>query len=189
MVKSNKLHLLGFGLVFLGLLTLAFYQLFVTPKFTRVPFKQFLKLSTFSRLFYQNPDIGQPQNFPDNNPLTLSCQPNCVFKLNDQVIKPFFDNDPEAKITSLKLKFFDPSPGLIGYQNQDSANPSFYVLSLDEKLLQTIRLNLNQHRLLEFINYYPETDEILFKSTHQANQLEEYWLYKAIEPSLRQINL
>lgn len=189
MTKSNKLHILGFCLVLLALLSLVAYQLFVTPNFTRIPFSQFFSQSTLKKITYQPPDIGQPQNFPDPNPLSLACQPTCNFVLDEQIIKAKIDNDPEALITSLSLKFFDLKPGFIGYQSNDPNNPTFFVLNLDGQLLQTIRLNLNQLRLLEFVNYHPETQEIMFKSTHQDNQFEEHWLYSANSPSLRQITL
>ena len=189
MIKSNKLHFIGFVTVLTGLLLLVAYQLFVTPQFTRIPLRSFLKPSILKQLFYQAPDIGKPLNFPNPNPLTLNCQPSCVFKLSDQLIPAMVDNDPEALITSVNLKFFDPNPGFIGYQNNDLDNPTFFVLNLDDQLLQTIRLNLNQLRLLEFVNYYPETQEIMFKSTHQDTQTISHWLYKANEPSLRQIQL
>ena len=189
MVKSNKLHFFGFITVFTGLVLLSAYQLFVTPQFTHVPFKQFFKSSTFSLLFYQPEDIGQPENFPSPNPLTVDCRAACQFTFNDQTFKALIDNDPQAKITSLDLKFFDSSAGLIGYQISSNDNPTFYVINLDNQLLQTIRLNLNQHRLLEFINYYPKTAEVMFKSTHQQTQETEHWLYQATKPSLRQINL
>jgi len=125
MIKtSNKLHLLGFSLVLLSLLSLASYQLFVTPKFTRVPINQFLKLSTLKKLFYQSPDLGQPQNFPNPNPLTVVCQPDCHFVLKEQTIKAQLDNDQAASLSELSLGFFDPNPGLIGYQHLDPNNPT-----------------------------------------------------------------
>ena len=190
MTKSLfKLHLLAFLVVFTGLLSLVVYQLFVTPQFTRVPISQFLKANTLKKLFYQTPDIGQPQNLPDPNPLLLSCQPTCNFTLGDQVIEVKVDNDPEARLTELSLMFFDPEPGLIGYQITNSDNPTFFVLNLSGQLLQTIRLNLNQVRLLKFVNYYPKTKEIMFKSTNQETQIIKHWLYQATKPSLRQIEL
>lgn len=189
MVKSNKLHLFGFFTVLVGLLLLTSYQLFVTPQFTRIPIKKFLQLQTLKQLFYQAPDIGNPQNFGNPNPLTLTCQPGCLFTLNDQLIPAMVDNDPEALVTDITLQFFDQDKGLIGYQINNPDNPTFYVLDLSGRLLQTIRLNLNQFRQLEFTNYYPTTQEIMFTSTHQTTQEIKHWLYQATSPSLRQIHL
>jgi hypothetical protein len=190
MTKSLfKLHFLGFIVVFIGLLSLVGYQLFVTPQFTRVPITEFIKPKTLKKIWYQAPDIGEPRNFPKPNPLSLNCQPTCNFVLADQIIEAKIDNDPAARLTELKLMFFDPEPGLIGYQLTNSDNPTFFVLNLSGQLLQTVRLNLNQIRLLEFVNYYPKTKEIMFKSTHQETQVIKYWLYQATKPSLRQIEL
>ncbi|MFH1280664.1 MAG: hypothetical protein ABII08_03590 [Candidatus Beckwithbacteria bacterium] len=193
MTKSLlKYHLLGFSIVLVSLLGLVVYQLFVTPKFTRIPLRQFFKTSTLSQLFYRTPDIGQFQNFPNPNPMAVMCEPDCYFFFQERIVMAKVDNDENKRFTDFSQfepKFLDDQAGLIGYQTTDLSNPTFYVINYSGQLLQTIRLNLNQYRLLEFINYYPKTKEIMFKSTHQDTQIEKIWLYTATTPSLRQINL
>jgi len=183
------INTLGLFCVILFISLFVAYQLFVTPQYTRIPFSQFFRLSTLKQIVYQPPNLGQPQNFPDPNLLTVQCQPDCIFSYQDKTLSAMVDNDPNAQLTALTLQFFDPQPGLIGYENTDKLNPTFYVLDLSGRLLQTIRLNLNQFRILSFVNYYPQTKEILFKSTHQADQTKQHWLYSAVQPSLRQVNL
>jgi hypothetical protein len=193
MTKSLfKLHLLAFVIVFIGLLSLVTYQLFITPQFTRVPISQLLKAKTLSKLFYQTPDIGEPQNFPDPNPMAVMCEPDCYFFFQERIVMAKVDNDEKkrfSKFSQFEPKFLDDQVGLIGYQTTDPQNPTFYVIDYSGQLLQTVRLNLNQVRLLEFVNYYPKTKEIMFKSTNQETQEIKHWLYQATKPSLRQIEL
>jgi|GEM_PF-5381900 hypothetical protein len=193
MTKSFiKLHFLGFSIVLAGLLFFVIYQLFATPQFTRIPLTQLIKPSTLKKLFYQTPDIGEPQNILSYKPLVVMCEPGCYFFFEERIVVPKVDNDEKKQFTNISQfepRFLDDQAGLIGYQTTDLQNPTFYVIDYSGQLLQTVRLNLNQVRLLEFVNYYPKTKEIMFKSINQQTQEIKYWLYQADKPSLRQIEL
>ena len=179
-----KYHLIGFAIVLFSLFGLVFYQIF----HRRIPLRKFLSFSllkqAFNKLPYQPLDPGQPQNFPDPNPLSVICQPSCIFAYQEKTIPAIVDLYRNDRLTDLDSRFFDPQAGLIGYQNKKLEDPTFYVIDFELQLLQVIKLNLNHQRQLSFINYYPNTKQILFKSTDLNNGNTEFMLYSATSPSL-----
>ncbi len=94
------------------------------------------------------------------------------------MIKSRKDSDAAGGVTALTLHFFDPAKGLIGYQDQED-NPSFYVIDNQSNLLQVVRLKLDQVEF-SFQAYYPQTQQILFRSNQGEN-----FLYAANQPFLQ----
>ena len=187
----NKYHFLGFSLVLLFLLSFVFYQVFADSSHKRISIRKFLSFSTlkqaFNRLPNQPLDLGEAQNFSKPDAIQVNCSEFCQFfftNLPDKTIPALIDNNGQGRLEDLELHFYDETAGLIGYENKDPNNPTFYVIDFIPKLLQTIRLNLNQQKLLSFVNYYPKTKQILFKSKDLNNQSEEFMLYSANSPSL-----
>ena len=187
----NKYHFLGFTLVLFFLSSFVFYQLFADYSHKRISIRKFLSFSTlkqaFDRLPNQPLDLGESQNFSNPDLIKVNCPGFCQFSLTnfpDKNIPALIDNDGQGRLEDLELHFYDQTAGLIGYTNKDPNNPTFYVIDFIPQLLQTIRLNLNQQKLLSFINYYPKTKQILFKSKDLNNQSEEFMLYSANSPSL-----
>ncbi|MFC1627005.1 hypothetical protein ACFL18_00425 [Patescibacteria group bacterium] len=190
----TRYHFLGFALTLLATTSLLFYQLFVNFQHQRIPLTQFLSVTNLKQAFqavkYQSPFLGEPQNLPDANLIQVRCQEFCQFYLTnllDKSIPALVDNNSHGRLQDLTLHFYDfynPQTGLIGYENNKTEDPIFYVIDLKPQLLQTIKLNLNQQRMLSFVSYYPKTKQILFKSTHLKNGSEEFMLYSATSPSL-----
>ena len=184
----NKYNFLGFSFVLLFLLSFVFYQVFTDSSHKRISIKKFLSVSTLKKalekMSYQPFNIGNPQNFPTPNPLSFDCRSGCYFSYQGKEISTLIDDSTWSPLDNLTLNFFDLEAGLIGHQNINQANPTFYVLSTSGQLIQAIRLSLNQNKLLSFIDYYPKTKQILFKSIDQVSQKQEFMLYSATSPSL-----
>jgi len=187
----TKYHFTGFVLTLLAVSSLVFYQLFVNLQHQRIPLPKFLSINTLKQAFqavkYQPKSLGIPQNTPDADLINVNCQEFCKFNLTNfpgKNIPALVDNNGQGRLSDLTLHFFDPLVRLIGYENNKVEDPTFYVIDYQPQLIQTIKLNLNQQRRLNFVSYYPQTKQILFKSTNLNNGSEEFMLYSASSPSL-----
>lgn len=169
-------HFLFFLLTLAWLSLLLFYQVFVNSRYQRVSFRQ--AFSAFNQLKYKAPVLGEPAPPPDLKEISVSCQPTCQFKINNQIVRSRKDSDAAGGVTALTLHFFDPAKGLIGYQDHED-NPNFYVIDSDSNLLQVVRLKLDRLKF-SFQAYYPQTQQILFRSDQGEN-----FLYAANRPSLQ----
>jgi len=188
--NNTYFHLLGFLLSLLVVASLVFYQLFVNIYHQRIPLKAFFSKSTLSQAFKnlknQSVPLGKPENNIDEKLIRVDCQDFCKFFISSQPKQPIpalVDNDGKGRLEDLELHFFDPQERLIGYYNKKQTEPTFYVINYKHELMQTIRLDLNQQRSLSFVNYYPQTRQILFQSI-DTNNKQEYMLYSATSPSL-----
>jgi len=155
---------------------LLFYQIFVNSRYQRVTVKQ--AFSAFNQLKFHPPVLGEPAQPPNLKEISVSCRPTCQFEINNKIVRSRKENDPEGRVTALTLHFFDSGKGLIGYQDTDG-DQNFYVIDNQSNLLQVVRLKLNQTEL-SFQAYYPQTQQILFRS----NQGEQF-LYAANRPALQ----
>jgi len=120
-----------------------------------------------------------------------SCQKICrleilnVSQKDVQEIPAIIDNDGEARIKDLVFDFYDEAHGLIGYQKlEGNESRTLYVVNFNQDLLQVIQLLLNQNTHLEFVAYYPLTQEMIFASHSDSIPLEVF-LYAANKPSLK----
>jgi len=192
-----KLHLLGFLLVFLSLTLLVIYQLVVGSDHLRIPLRQFIKPATFIKvikgLSYQPKASGTPEVFPPSDlTIKVDCQEFCQFRLINapdqslvKTIPAIIDTDAAGQLKALELKFFDPHYGFIGYQNISLEDPKFYVINFNPDLLQAIQLKLNRTIDIGFIDYYPDSQQILFESFDPQTQTKQQFLYSANKPSLK----
>jgi hypothetical protein len=148
-------------------------QLFVYPDYRPAP----INLSALRH----RAEIGTN---PNNNldAARVVCQPECWFNIGDKQIPARMAHDTNGQLSELKLHFVDVNRGLIGYDNASESNPEFYVFNFDKELLQFIQLDLNHRRRLEFVEYYPDTKQMLFSSSDGSQ-----WLYSAVSPDLRKI--
>ncbi len=169
-------HFLFFLLTLIWLSLLLFYQVFVNSRYQRVSLKQ--AVSAFNQLKYQPPVLGEPAPPPDSGKIEIVCRPVCQFKINNKIVRSRTDSDAAGGVTALTLHFFDPEKGLIGYQDH-ADNPNFYVIDNQSNLLQVVRLKLDQLEF-SFQAYYPQTQQILFRSDQGEN-----FLYAANRPALQ----
>lgn len=169
-------HFLFFLITLTWLSLLLFYQVFVNSRYERISFRQ--AVSAFNQLKYQPQVLGQPALPPDSSNIQIDCRSVCQFKINNQIVKSRKDSDAAGGLTALTLQFFDQAKGLIGYQDQ-ADNPNFYVIDNQSNLLQVIRLKLDQVEF-SFQAYYPQTQQILFRSDQGEN-----FLYAANRPALQ----
>ena len=190
------LNFLGFLVVFISMSLFVFYQVLVYPNYQKIPFRQLLKpqflSQAVSHLFRQSTTI-EPSG--QSNVIVLpECSDICSFKIintaDSSVIKTIpaiVDIDTAGRLEDLKMAFFDTQAGLIGYQSIIT-NPVFYVINFDQELLQAIQLRINDQIDLNFVEYRPETKEMMFKSVNQVTGQERNFLYVADQPSLRILN-
>lgn len=164
---------------------LLFYQVFVNSRYERISLKQ--AVSAFNQLKYKAPVLGQPAPPPDSGKIEVACQEFCQFNLIDlktgSLIKTLparEDFNPAGRLKELKLAFIDSQSGLIGYEGKASADRAFYVINFQAELIQVVKLSLNNQLNFEFIDYYPQTQQILFRSDQGEN-----FLYAANRPSLQ----
>jgi hypothetical protein len=169
-------HFIFFFVTLTWLSLLLFYQVFVNSRYQRVSLRQ--AFSAFNQLKYQPLALGEPAPVPDLKEISVSCQPICEFKINNKIVRSRKDSDAAGGLTVLTLQFFDQAKGLIGYQDHE-ANPSFYVIDTQSNLLQVVRLKLPNVGF-SFQAYYPQTQQILFRSDQGEN-----FLYAANRPSLQ----
>jgi len=173
----NKLgHFLFFLITLTWLSLLLFYQVFVNSRYERVTLKQ--AFASIGQLKYQPQTLGDPAPAPDDQQISVSCEPVCQFLINNKIIPSRKDNDPASGVTALTLHFYDSDKGLIGYQDQEN-HPNFYVIDNQSNLLQVIKLKLIETEF-SFQAYYPQTQQILFHSNRGEN-----FLYAANRPSLQ----
>jgi hypothetical protein len=169
-------HFLFFLITLACLSLLLFYQVFVNSRYQRVSLKQ--ALASVNQLKYQPQALGEPALPPNPNNINLDCRSVCQFNINNQIVKSRKDSDAAGGLTALTLQFFDPTKGLIGYQDQ-ADNPNFYVIDTQSNLLQVVRLKLPNVKF-SFQAYYPQTQQILFRSDQGEN-----FLYAANRPALQ----
>jgi len=187
---------LGFITAVLIASLLHFRQVFVFPNYQPIPFTYLIK--NFKTAVYQlthHPIL--PQDIPiQSSDLTIetNCPDTCQFIIKNsadnsviKTIPAIVDVDPSGRLSSLKLQFFDPQHGLIGYQKIDTDYPTFYVINYQPDLLQTIQLNLHDNVKFEFVNYYPDTQQMHFSSTNQTTGTEKDFLYSATKPELFEV--
>jgi len=119
------------------------------------------------------------------------CRQTCQFMIFDintnatQEIPALVDNNPDTRIKDLLFAFYDEKSKLIAYQRVPGDEPfKFYVVGFDKTLLQTINLDLPEKQI-EFVGYYPESQEMLFVSKNSQDKNQELFAYKANKPSLK----
>lgn len=169
-------HFLFFLLTLAWLSLLLFYQVFVNSRYQRISLQQVL--ASVDKLKYEPQDLGEPALPPNPNNINLDCRSVCQFNINNQIVKSRKDSDAAGGVTALTLHFFDQAKGLIGYQDHET-NPNFYVIDTQSNLLQVVRLKLPNVEF-SFQAYYPQTQQILFRSDQGEN-----FLYAANRPSLQ----
>ena len=129
---------------------------------------------------HQSSDAGEINN--NISAATVTCSPSCDFIIGEKIIPARLSNDAAGQLRQLNLRFADIKRGLIGYDNDSPANPAFYVLSFDKELIQSIKLDLNHQRRLDFVGYYPTAGLIGFHSSDGTD-----WLYSAASPNLERL--
>ena len=187
---KTRIKWLGFTAAVLIVTLLHFRQVFVFPNYQPVPLAYLLNnlKSAVYQLTY-HPVL--PQDIPTQpSDLTIEtlCPDTCQFIIKNstdnsviKTIPAIVDIDAAARLSSLSLKFFDPQHGLIGYQETKANYPRFFVINYQPDLLQAIQLNLNDQVKLEFIKYYPQTQQM-----HFSSQDKDY-LYSATKPELFEV--
>lgn len=145
-------------------------QLFVYSNYRPAPIN-------FKAIFHQPLAEGEAEN--NLAAVNVICQPECWLEIGDRRLPARLASDAMGQLRQLNLRFVDERRGLIGYDNAAAVGPEFYVLRFDKELIQSIPLDLNHARRLEFAGYYPETAQMLFNSS-DGNQ----WLYSAVSPNL-----
>lgn len=189
-------HLLGFSLVFIFTCVFLLYQVCVNSSYQRIPLKQFIKPSVLTKavtgLIFKRSLPQKPESVKQTVRVEVDCREFCQFNLIDtktnSVIKTLparVDIDASGRLKALKLFFVDSQSGLIGYQNNSLADPTFYVINFQADLLQVVKLSLNHQINFEFLDYYPSTQQMLFKSLNSSNRQEELFLYAANRPALQ----
>lgn len=136
-----------------------------------------------------HPSLPQkPELIKETIKVEVDCQEFCQFNLIDlktaSLIKALparEDFNPAGRLKELTLAFVDSQLGLIGYKAKALADHAFYVINFEAELIQMVKLSLNNQQLnFEFIDYYPQTQQILFRSDQG-----ESFLYTANRPSLQ----
>ncbi len=193
---KTRIKWLGFTAAVLIVTLLHFRQVFAFANYQPVPLTYLIK--NFKTVVYQlthHPVL--PQDIPaQSSDLTIEtdCPDTCQFIITNstdnsviKTIPAIVDVDPSGRLSSLKLQFFDPQYGLIGYQKTNTDYPTFYVINYQPDLLQAIQLNLNDQVKLEFIKYYPDTQQMHFSSINQTNGEKKDFLYSATKPELFEV--
>lgn len=119
--------------------------------------------------------------FPD-------CTLNCYFivydvekKTQEKKIPAFTDPSHKASLADVKLLFVDQRRQFIGYELPGSKE--VYVIDYDLNFLQYIRLE-NDRNTAEFVNYYPQTQQMLFSLKERNESIQTIALVSANTPSL-----
>lgn len=189
-------NVLGFLTVFTLVSLMLFYQLFVYPDYRFIPLSKFFQpqflTKVINSLFHQHQPPTAPSTIDNQLIVQPDCQDICYFNIintNDSsLIKrlpAIVDINAAGRLKDLKLAFFDGSRGLIGYQSVVTENPVFYVINFDQELLQAIQLRINNQIDISFVDYYPDTAEMLFSSINHATGQQQQFLYSATSPSLK----
>jgi len=189
-------HFLFFLLTLAWLSLLLFYQVFVNSRYQRIPFQQFIKPDTLaqavSTLIFHPSLPKKPELIKETIKVEVDCQEFCQFNLidlkNGSLIKTLparEDFNPAGRLKKLTLAFTDSQSSLIGYEGKALTDRTFYVINFEAELIQVVKLSLNNQLNFEFIDYYPSTQQMLFKSFNASNNKEEFWLYAANRPALQ----
>ena len=161
-------------LALIGVIILAAWfllrQLFVFSDYNRAPID-------LKALLKRPVETGEIDN--QTAAATVVCEQKCSFLVGEKLIPARLSNDAAGQLLQLNLHFVDTKRGLIGYDNASVNNPEFYVVSFDKELIQSIQLDLNHQRRLEFVGYYPTAGLIGFHSSDGTD-----WLYSALSPNL-----
>lgn len=190
-----RANFIGFITVFSFTCFFLFYQIFVDSRFERISPKQFIKPVVLAKaaraLVFSPPEPQKSTSAKSVVEVQVDCQQDCQFNLidtqNNSLIKTIparVDADASGRLQALKLFFSDSQKELIGYQTESLTDPVFYVVNFQADLLQVIKLDLKQYSL-EFVDYYPSTQQILFRSTDKLNNHQELFLYAANRPALQ----
>ena len=171
--RPSRLNLLAFLSVLILTSGFLLWQLFVHSDYNRAPID-------LKALMHRPSKIGEINN--NVSAANVTCSPECSFIIGEKIIPARLANDAAGQLRQLNLRFVDTERGLIGYDNASDNNPEFYVLSFDKELIQTIQMDLNRKRRLEFTGYYPASSLIGFHSSDGSN-----WLYSAVSPSLKRL--
>jgi len=167
MKGPEKLLHVGFFLItFMWLSTVVFYQVFSN-----------FGAASLKRLRYQPPALVDPVVLVDDNQIKAICDPVCFFEIGGKRIRTRTDSDAGGGLLAVKLRFFDPYHGLIGYED-DQTNPNFFVIDTRSEFLQVVRLKLPRINFA-FTAYYPSLQLIQFDSS-RGNQ----YYYSANKPEL-----
>ena len=170
MKRPEKLLHVGFFLItFIWLSTVIFYQVF--PNFGAVSLK---------RLRYQPLALVDPVTLVDENQIKVICNPVCFFEIGEKRIRSRTDSDAGGGLLAVKLRFFDPYHGLIGYED-DQLNPNFFVIDTQSEFLQAVRLKLPRISFT-FTAYYPSSQLIEFAASSGKK-----FYYSANRPGLIRI--
>ncbi len=92
----------------------------------------------------------------------------------------FTDASKEAALQTTELMFSDPTHELLAYI---APRNELYVINYTLELLQTIRLE-NERDTVEFIGYFPDTQQMAFLLHEKSGAYKELVLYSANKPSL-----
>ena len=160
---------------------LHFYQVFVNPNYQFISPLYFLnpknlQIAVF-KLTHHSVLPSNPQNLLPKSTIKVDCQNDCFFLVNEVKVPAIVSHNASGRLKQLELKFFDSSYGLIGYQSQEDF-PIFYVINTNADLLQTIQLNLDNRIHYRFVQYYPDSQQMLFSSKDSS------YLYSATKPEL-----
>jgi len=187
---KTRIKWLGFITAVLVVTLLHFRQVFVFANYQPVPFTYLIK--NFKTAVYQlthHSVLPQDTSIqPSDLTIETNCPDTCQFIITNsadnsiiKTIPAIVDVDAAARLSALKIQFFDPQHGLIGYQEIKVNYPRFFVINYQPDLLQAIQLNLNDQVKLEFIKYYPQTQQM-----HFSSQDKDY-LYSATKPELFEV--
>lgn len=92
----------------------------------------------------------------------------------------FTDASFNPTLLTTELYFVDPSTQLFAYQ---ASQENIYVATFELEFLQDIRTK-NERNVVEFIGYYPSTNQLLFTLNERSGEYKQLALYAADKPSL-----
>lgn len=168
-ILEKSLHSLFFGLTFIYLGVITFYQVFSDQRY-----------ASLKNLRYREPRSSEAITVVDSTKIKVVCEPICFFLADGKKIRSRTDSDAGGGLTNLELRFYDSYYGLIGYEDKNE-HPNFFVIDTRGELLQMVRLKLDKNNF-SFAAYYPGIKLIEFKASNGQK-----FFYAADQPALKVI--